>query len=97
MRPFLKKGRKAIVLDGGMGTTLAEQGADVASVFWSASMFFDPQNSPVKPQLIYDIHKSFLDSGAEVIIANTYKISKELLDRVPKNRITWTKKTTSFC
>lgn len=81
MEPFLKS-KKALILDGGMGTTLAEQGANVKSAYWSASMFLDA-DSPVKPKLVYDCHYQFLEAGADVILANTYKLSKELLDRLP--------------
>jgi len=81
MEPFLKH-KKALIIDGGMGTTLAEQGANVASAYWSASMFLD-KDSPVKPDLVYNVHMQFLRAGSDVLLANTYKLSKELLDRLP--------------
>jgi len=85
MQPFVQN-HSAVILDGGMGTTLAEQGANVAasvaSAFWSSEMFFDPE-SPVSPDLVYKIHYDFLKAGADVIIANTYQVSQELSQRVP--------------
>jgi len=82
MKPFLRNGRKAVVLDGGTGTTLVERGADVTSMFWSAQLFFDPK-SPVTTEDMYKLHMDFLKSGADVILTNTYKISDELLKHVP--------------
>jgi len=81
MEPFLRH-KKAVILDGGMGTTLGEQGANIGSPFWSASMFFE-KDSPVKPDLVYNIHRQFLEAGADVILANTYQLSQELIERIP--------------
>ena len=81
MEPFLRH-KKAVILDGGMGTTLGEQGANIGSAFWSASMFFE-KDSPVKPDLVYNIHRQFLEAGADIILANTYQLSQELIERIP--------------
>lgn len=45
-------------------------------------MFIDA-DSPVKPDLVYKVHRQFLEAGADIILANTYKVSKELFDRLP--------------
>lgn len=55
-----------IIIDGGTGTEIERLGAKMHSDAWSA------RASLTDPEIVRRVHTSFLDAGAEVIIANTY-------------------------
>lgn len=55
-----------ILIDGGTGTEIERRGGGMHSGAWSA------RASLTHPRLVRDVHRSFLDAGAELIIANTY-------------------------
>ena len=78
-KSFLKD--NIVVLDGGMGTLLQERGLTPGELpeRWNIS----------KPDIITEIHKGYFDSGANVVLANTFgansfKFSDEELDAVIK-------------
>ncbi len=57
-----------VVLDGGMGTGLADLGCDLRSDLWSAELLLsDPQG------LLPRLHGDFLQAGADSIVAATYQ------------------------
>lgn len=63
IREYLKSD-KLIYLDGGMGTILQEKGLSPGEL---------PETWNIKnPQVIVDIHKSYLDAGSNIIYANTF-------------------------
>lgn len=62
------------MLDGGLGTELIRAGFDIKDhPLWSARVLVD------HPEAIKNIHKSFLLSGADVLITATYQASIEHL------------------
>ncbi len=66
------------LLDGGMGSELREQGAEVPShitSIWSARALFDA------PQTVEKIHRDYIDAGADVITVNNYAVTEPLLAR----------------
>jgi homocysteine S-methyltransferase len=58
-----------LVLDGGLATTLEEAGADLSDELWSARLLLDD------PSAIVEVHRAFLDAGADVIITASYQAS----------------------
>ncbi len=60
---------RPLVLDGGLGSELAERGYDVSSALWSAELIMS------EPQAIVDVHRSYLDAGARCIISASYQAS----------------------
>ena len=61
-----------VILDGGVGTELEKRGVEMdASWCGSASMNTD---------VLKKIHLDYINSGAEVITANTYASSRLMLD-----------------
>jgi homocysteine S-methyltransferase len=60
-----------LVLDGGLGTRLDERGADVSSALWSAAVLAD------RPELVLDVHREYLDAGADVVISASYQVSHD--------------------
>ncbi|NDV25501.1 homocysteine S-methyltransferase family protein [Desulfovibrio sp. JC010] len=54
------------IIDGGTGTELERLGAPMNTVAWSAEAVLS------NPELLRSVHQSFLDAGAELLIANTF-------------------------
>ena len=54
------------ILDGGMGGELIARGVTGGDGLWSAQALVD------QPQTVADVHRDYVDAGAEVIITNTY-------------------------
>ena len=60
------------ILDGGMGQQLLEKGLVSKGTLWSTSAILDKKFH----QLVIDVHLSFINSGAEVIVTNTFSSRK---------------------
>lgn len=59
---------KITILDGGMGRELEKRGAPFKQPEWSALAMM------TAPEVVKDVHKTFITSGASVIITNSYAI-----------------------
>jgi homocysteine S-methyltransferase len=66
---------EVVVLDGGLATELEARGADLSDDLWSARLLLDD------PQLIVDVHRAYVDAGADVVIGASYQASFEGLAR----------------
>lgn len=57
-------GRRIIFFDGGLGSLLQERGLKPGELpeIWNLT----------KPEVLYDIHRAYLDAGADIILANTF-------------------------
>src|SRR6478609_9392579 len=64
-----------VVLDGGLATELEARGADLTDDLWSARLLLDD------PQLIVDVHRAYVDAGADVVIGASYQASFDGLAR----------------
>ena len=60
---------KPIILDGGLGSELANRGYDISTPLWSAELLVD------NPQAIVDAHRAYLDAGAQCITSASYQAS----------------------
>jgi homocysteine S-methyltransferase len=60
-----------VVLDGGLATELQARGADLSDELWSARLLLDD------PALIVDVHRTYVDAGADVVIGASYQASFE--------------------
>ncbi|QMW67602.1 homocysteine S-methyltransferase [Mumia sp. ZJ1417] len=58
---------RLVVLDGALATELERHGADLSSALWSASLLRDD------PALIAQVHRDYLEAGADVIITASYQ------------------------
>ncbi len=58
------------ILDGGTGRELEAQGASIDPPLWSANALKED------PSAVKEVHKSFLEAGAEVITTNTYAVTR---------------------
>lgn len=59
---------KITVLDGGMGRELEKRGAPFQQPEWSA------QSMIVAPEIVKEVHKAFITSGASIITTNSYAL-----------------------
>ena len=62
------------LLDGATGTELEKRGVPMSTNAWSGSASLD------HPDILEQIHRDYIDAGADVITANTYAASRALLD-----------------
>src|SRR3972149_8194495 len=78
MRPFLQRlaDPRTILLDGATGTELERRGVDTGTPIWSAMALLDA------PQIVEQIHRDYLDAGAEVIITNTFRTHRYNLEKL---------------
>jgi len=60
-----------VVLDGGLATELEARGADLTDELWSARLLLDD------PGLIVEVHRAYVDAGADVVIGASYQASFE--------------------
>lgn len=58
-----------VVLDGGLASELELRGADLRDALWSARVLVED------PSLITDVHRSYVDAGADVLISASYQAS----------------------
>lgn len=63
-------GKTLTILDGGTGRELEAQGASIAPPLWSANALYSD------PNLVKEVHGSFIRAGATVITTNTYAITR---------------------
>ncbi|TAP28372.1 homocysteine S-methyltransferase [Arthrobacter sp. S41] len=65
------EGTTPIILDGGLGTHLAERGNDVTGELWSAQILMD------RPEEVRAAHQDFFAAGAQVATTCSYQVSLE--------------------
>ncbi len=77
MPSFLKRlqSGRPIILDGPTGTELGRQGVRTDLPLWSAWGLVEA------PEAVQRIHRSYLEAGAEVITANTFRTHRRSLSR----------------
>ena len=63
-----------IVLDGAMGTELERLGAPMHDAVWCAKALED------HPDLVREVHRSYIEAGADVITTNTYAAPRHALE-----------------
>jgi homocysteine S-methyltransferase len=65
-----------VVIDGGTGTEIQRQGVAMDSQTWCA------EANLVAPDIVRRVHESYIDAGAELVIANTYATSPFLFEHL---------------
>jgi S-methylmethionine-dependent homocysteine/selenocysteine methylase len=64
---------RPILMDGGMGRELRRRGVPILETIWSANALL------VAPDTVREIHKDYIEAGAEVITINTYGVIRDEL------------------
>jgi homocysteine S-methyltransferase len=62
-------GHLPITLDGGLATELEARGYEIGTRLWSAALLRS------NPSAIVDVHRAYLEAGAEIIISASYQAS----------------------
>ncbi len=70
---FVKK-QRPLILDGAMGSFLELSNYTIDKVLWSSIL------NIYKPDIIRDIHKKYLDAGAEIITTNTFRTNPAAIE-----------------
>jgi homocysteine S-methyltransferase len=60
---------RPITLDGGLATELEARGNDIGTRLWSAALLES------NPSALVDVHRAYLEAGAEIIISASYQAS----------------------
>lgn len=69
----LRSGRP-VLIDGGTGTELERRGVPMVENAWCA------MGALTHPDVLRDIHRSYIDVGAELVITNTFATARHLLE-----------------
>ena len=63
------------IIGGPTGTELERRGFKLKMPLWSAQVLLD------EPELLTEIHSDYIDAGAEIIVANTFRTARWTLDQ----------------
>ncbi len=66
---------ETILMDGGMGSEFDRRGMTTPTT-WSGGPML------THPELVREIHQEYIESGAEIIITNTFSTGRDVLDQV---------------
>ena len=64
-----------VILDGANGTELERLGARMDQGLWCARALAD------RPDLVHEVHRRYIDAGADVITTNSYSATREAMQR----------------
>ena len=67
------KAGETILMDGGMGSEIERRGM-ISPTTWSGGPML------THPELVKDIHQEYIESGAEIIITNTFGTGRDMLE-----------------
>ncbi len=68
------KDDRVLLMDGAMGTELARQGFPPDAKLWSATALMND------PRLVENIHRDYVEAGAELLTANTFRTHRRNLE-----------------
>lgn len=63
-----------LIIDGGTGTEIEKRGVPMDDASWCAAALES------HPETVREVHESYIQAGAEVIIANTFTASRHVLE-----------------
>ena len=63
------------ILDGAMGSELIRWGMELPEHIWSAAA------NLTSPELVLDIHREYVDAGADYITANTFRTTSRAYEK----------------
>ena len=64
-----------VILDGAIGTELERLGARMDQGVWCARALAD------SPELVHEVHRRYIEAGADVITTNSYSATREAMQR----------------
>ncbi len=73
-----ERGKRVVLLDGGVGQELHKRGTGPAAPLWSVQVMMD------EPHLVESVHRDFIEAGARIITVNAYTATPHRLARAGK-------------
>ncbi len=73
--------KKKVVLSGAMGTEIQRRGVHTGLPLWSASALI------TNPEVVKQIHRDYIDAGAELISTNTFRTNVRTFRRAGKESV----------
>jgi len=70
------KNKEKIVFNGAMGTEISSRGIKTTLPLWSASVLLE------NPEVVKQIHLDYINSGAEIIVTNTFRTQRRTFEKV---------------
>lgn len=80
-----------LILDGAMGTELERRGFKTQLPLWSAQALLDA------PELVLQIHKDYIEAGADIITTNTFRTNPYTIEKAGKTGVEPAKLTKLAC
>jgi S-methylmethionine-dependent homocysteine/selenocysteine methylase len=78
---------RPVILDGGLGTELDNRGADTSPPLWSG-------RAPLScPDVLLAVHREYVDAGADIIDACTFRTTRRLFERAGEPAEEWKRAT----
>lgn len=75
INPFEKKLEKPLILDGAIGSYIQQNGIDTDDILWTTKVNHE------NPELIIQIHREYIDAGADIITTNTFRTNPSSLNK----------------
>lgn len=72
---YAKKINHPLLLDGAIGSLLQQKGVDTSTPLWSSYAIIK------NPEAVFDIHKKYIDAGADIISTNTFRTNPAAVNR----------------
>jgi homocysteine S-methyltransferase len=72
---FERRSNKPLILDGAMGSYLQQKGYVVDDIIWTTRINIS------NPDAIINIHKEYIDAGADIITTNTFRTNPAALKK----------------
>ena len=73
--PFDSLPEKPLILDGAMGSYIQQKGFEIDDVVWTTMVNLK------NPELIIQIHKEYINAGADIITTNTFRTNPTSLNK----------------
>jgi homocysteine S-methyltransferase len=67
--------KACLLMDGGMGSEIEHRGCPTRLPLWSAEALFN------HPEIVLQIHKDYIEAGAEIITTNTFRTTRRAFAR----------------
>ena len=65
-----------LVLDGGVSSEIQSRGVAMHPCAWSAAAHWN------HPDIVYQVHRDYIDAGAQIITTNTFHAARHILDTI---------------
>ena len=72
---FKNKPEKPLILDGAIGSYIQQKGINIDDILWTTKVNHE------NPELIVQVHREYIDAGADIITTNTFRTNPASLNK----------------